>query len=324
MTHKVSYFIFLKTQNGEISIGECSPISGLSIDPINDFEQTLGRLCEAIENNIEKSIKLDLYPSIQFGLEQAKKGLKKGNQMFFSSPFVEGKKGIPINGLVWMGDFSFMNKQIRQKIEQGYKCIKIKIGAHNWKDERRLLSKLRDEYSKDDLEIRVDANGAFAIEDAPTKLKELKTLDIHSIEQPIPTGYWQEMAKLCENPELLPIALDEEIIGNKTKEEKRSLLTIIKPRYIIIKPSLLGGWGKSDEWINLAEELGIQWWVTSALESNVGLNAIAQWVATKNNSKVQGLGTGVLYTNNIPSTLEIIDTKLFYNPKNKWVWNNLL
>ena len=324
MHEKISYFIFLKNEERRISIGECSPILGLSIDPINDFEQTLSRVCRIIEtdNNEEPSF-LNKYPSILFGLEQAKKGLKNENQLFFPSSFTEGKAGIPINGLIWMGDFSFMNEQIEQKIQQDYRCIKIKIGAHDWNDECQLLTKLRKEYSKDDLEIRVDANGAFTIKDAPRKLEKLNALEIHSIEQPIPAGNWNEMTKLCKNPDLLPIALDEELIGDKTKEEKRALLTAIQPKYIILKPSLLGGWEKSNEWIMIAEELNIEWWATSALESNVGLNGIAQWVFSKNNSMAQGLGTGALYTNNIPSPLKIVDTKLVHDSKRKWKWNNL-
>ena len=174
MGEKTTYLLFLKDQKGKMSIGECSTIPGLSIDPVNDFEYTLDRLCLAIQTNDKESICLDQYPSISFGLEQAKRGLENENQLFNPSLFTNGKTGIPINGLIWMGDFSFINKQLRQKIRQGYRCIKIKIGAHHWNDEFELLTKLRREYSKDDLEVRVDANGAFTIKDAPDKLKKIK------------------------------------------------------------------------------------------------------------------------------------------------------
>ena len=222
----------------------------------------------------------------------------------WDTPFSRGEAGIPINGLIWMGDFNRMLAQIEKKMEAGFRCIKLKIGAINFEEELALLQHIRSHYSSKEIELRVDANGAFSPTDAMEKLKRLSELDLHSIEQPIRAGQWEEMARLTsESP--LPIALDEELIGYNTWEEKQRLLSAIRPQYIIIKPSLHGGLAGGEEWIAEAEKLNIGWWITSALESNIGLNAIAQWCATFQNPLPQGLGTGLLFTDNVEMPLEI-------------------
>ncbi|HSM64126.1 MAG TPA: o-succinylbenzoate synthase, partial [Gillisia sp.] len=227
---------------------------------------------------------------------------------------------IPINGLVWMGEKSFMKEQILSKIKDGFKCIKLKIGAIDFNSELDLLKFIRSEFSSEEIEIRVDANGAFSPEDALAKLKRLSQFNIHSIEQPIKQGQWEKMAKLCELTPI-PIALDEELIGITDVTKKLDLLQTIKPQYIIFKPSLIGGYRGTEEWLNLANEMSIGWWVTSALESNVGLNAISQWTFTKNSPLPQGLGTGGLYTNNFESPLEVKNGTIMYNPKTSWGFN---
>jgi mandelate racemase/muconate lactonizing protein len=212
-----------------------------------------------------------------------------------------------------MGSPDFMKAQIKEKLAQDFRCIKMKIGAIDFEEEYRILKALRNEFSASDIEIRVDANGAFQATEALRYLERLATLQLHSIEQPIRAGQWEAMAELCELTPL-PIALDEELIGIFTREEKQRLLREIQPQYIILKPSLIGGYSGSEEWITLAETLGIGWWVTSALESNIGLNAIAQWTYTLRNPMPQGLGTGTLYTNNIPFPLYVENGHLGFNP----------
>jgi L-alanine-DL-glutamate epimerase-like enolase superfamily enzyme len=240
----------------------------------------------------------------------------KGSKLLFPSIFTNGKTGIPINGLVWMGDKAFMQKQIREKIESNYHCIKLKIGALNFETELAIIKEIRREFSANEIEIRLDANGGFQPENALEKLKKLAVYDIHSIEQPIKQGLFEKMAQLCEQSPI-PIVLDEELIGIESAD-KEFVIAKIKPAYIILKPSLLGGFKQSEEWIRLAEKHHVKWWVTSALESNIGLNAIAQWTYTLQSALPQGLGTGQLYHNNIPSPLEISEAKLYYNPEMKW------
>ena len=257
---------------------------------------------------------LKTFPSIQFGVEQAFRSVVAPQWYeLFPSNFTKGKDAIPINGLIWMGSPDFMKEQIKEKLAQGFRCIKMKIGAIDFEEEYRILKALRNEFSASDIEIRVDANGAFQATEALRYLERLATLQLHSIEQPIRAGQWEAMAELCEQTPL-PIALDEELIGIFTREEKQRLLREIQPQYIILKPSLIGGYSGSEEWITLAETLGIGWWVTSALESNIGLNAIAQWTYTLRNPMPQGLGTGTLYTNNIPFPLYVENGHIGFNP----------
>ena len=240
--------------------------------------------------------------------------LNSKKHVLFPSDFTKGRKGIKINGLIWMGEIEFMRSQIKEKLKQGFSCLKLKIGTH-WEKEKQILEDLRKEYSADILELRVDANGAFSFQEAEVVLTELARLKIHSIEQPIRQGNWLQMKILCENTPI-PIALDEELIGVLNLEDKISLLQTIQPQYIILKPALIGGFKGSEEWIKIANEKNIGWWITSALESNIGLNAIAQWTFTLSNPLPQGLGTGELFTNNIPRSLEIKGEELWMSPAN--------
>lgn len=318
MSTKETWFLFIQ-DGSKTGIGECGILRGLSIDDCPDYEEKLKCVCENIHLGEQKLYdSLNEFPSIQMGLETAFLSLKAKNTFeLYPSKFTEGDALIPINGLVWMGDKEFMSLQIKEKIALGFKCIKMKIGAIDFETEMELLKGIRKEFSEKEIELRVDANGAFSPNEALEKLKRLSDLDLHSIEQPIKADQWQEMAKLCEQTPL-PIALDEELIGVFDESNKKKLLQTIKPQFIILKPSLIGGFRASDTWIELAENQNCGWWITSALESNVGLNAIAQYTFTKSSKLPQGLGTGSLYTNNIDAPLEVNNGFLKYNPKLKW------
>ena len=313
LTEKPTWLLTIE-HNGRRGIGECSPLPGLSIDDISDYERSkLLWTCAHISLG-KKALweQLKSYPSIQFGVEQAFLSLEAEQEgVLFPSPFTEGQVPIPINGLIWMGDKHYMQQQIREKLSQGFDCIKMKIGAIDFETEYQLLKNIRQEYAPSDIELRVDANGAFSPLEALEKLKRLSDLEIHSIEQPIRAGQYEQMARLCEASPL-PIALDEELIGVACPERKKEILQWIRPAYIILKPSLIGGYRGSEEWIDFAEKQGIGWWVTSALEGNVGLSAIAQWTYTLKNPLPQGLGTGSLYTNNFPSSLEVKNGGLWW------------
>lgn len=297
-------------------LGEVSIIPNLSIDNPNLIEAILDELCLNISKYSESfSNKLESFPAIKFALETALIDLKNGGKkLFFKSAFTEGRVGIPINGLIWMGDESFMREQMEQKILD-YPCVKMKIGAISFDREIAIIKWLRETYGYD-FELRVDANGAFSMDEVDQRLSVLHEYKIHSIEQPIRQGQWKRMANLCARSPL-PIVLDEELIGINTYEQKVLLLDTIKPQYIILKPSLIGGFHSSDEWISLAEQRGIGWWATSALESNIGLNAISQWCYTHNISMPQGLGTGSLYINNIDSPLYIEGGKIWHKSSSK-------
>lgn len=298
--------LFDDTNPSVIGKGEASIIENLSPDWNADYENQLQKVCHNVNIHVANNFSdLHLFPSIRFALESALMDLKNGGkEIYFPSDFTQGKSSILINGLVWMGSKDFMEQQIHEKIESGYSCLKLKIGAINFQDELDLIKSIRTKFSKNEIELRVDANGAFLVHDVLHKLDQLSKFDLHSIEQPIRQGQIEFMQKLCASTPL-PIALDEELIGVNTPDKKSELLSFIKPQYIILKPSLVGGFQSSDEWISLAEKNKINWWITSALESNIGLNAIAQYTFTKNNSMPQGLGTGQLYTNNFPSGLTI-------------------
>jgi len=315
---KETFFIILN-ENNSIGIGETGLFRGLSIDDMPNYEEKLSWVCKNINIGLQKLLsELINYPSIQFGLEQAFLSLNSNNKFeLFPSKFTKSEEAIPINGLVWMGDKSFMKSQIKDKLASGFSCIKMKIGAIDFDTEIELLTTIRKEFSSKEIELRVDANGAFLPENALEKLKALSELDLHSIEQPIKQGQLQEMAKLCEQTPL-PIALDEELIGVFSYEDKRKVIHTVNPQYIILKPSLVGGFAGSKEWVNLAEENNSGWWITSALESNIGLNAIAQFTYTLQNKLPQGLGTGSLFTNNIQSPLEVINGTLQYNKNLDW------
>lgn len=298
------------SQPGREGIGECAPLPNLSCDDLPHYEQLLSSLCqEAAQSGIDYE-RLRPYPSILFGLETAFRHFERGTASLWDTPFSRGEQGIPINGLIWMGSYTQMLSQIEAKMQAGFRCIKLKIGAIHFEEELSLLKIIRRHFSAKEIELRVDANGAFSPAEALEKLQRLSELDLHSIEQPIRAGQWDSMARLSQlSP--LPIALDEELIGVHSKSRKKELLETIHPQYIILKPSLHGGLRGSQEWIAAASQLGIGWWITSALESNIGLNAIAQWCATLHNPLPQGLGTGALFTDNIPMPLEVRGDELW-------------
>lgn len=318
MVQKETWFLCLEDQ-GRYGVGECGLLRGLSMDDVPGYEDRLGWLCRNIAMGPEALLPLLTdFPSIRFGLEQAFRSLAGQTPfLLYPSAFTGGSGSIPINGLIWMGEKEAMLAQIREKLEGGFRCLKLKIGALDFHTEISILKGIRDEYSVSDISLRVDANGAFTEEEAPEKLERLAAFQLHSIEQPIRQGNWQAMAVLCEKSPI-PIALDEELIGITTVAEKKQLLQRIRPQYLILKPSLLGGFKASEEWISLSEAVGTGWWVTSALESNIGLNAIAQWTFQLDNPLPQGLGTGGLFTNNFKSPLVVSGGCLSYDPKENW------
>lgn len=321
---KDSWLLFLEdTLSGKRGIGECGLLKGLSIDDVVDYEAKLTALCEDINNfSYWLNEGLTFFPSIHFGLEIALKDLEKnGSKILFPSDFTERAQPIPINGLIWMGQKSFMFEQIKSKLAMGFNCIKLKIGAIDFEEELNLLKYIRQQFSVQEIEIRVDANGAFSTKEALEKLKRLADYNLHSIEQPIQPKQWEAMAKICSLTPL-PIALDEELIGVFGRAEKQLLLDTIQPQYLIFKPSLIGGFKGTQEWIDLCKKSNTPWWITSALESNIGLNAIAQWTATLDNPMPQGLGTGQLYTNNLTTPLVVEKGGLYYKNNKKWedVW----
>jgi o-succinylbenzoate synthase len=318
MTEKETWFIILEN-NGKKGIGECGILRGLSIDDRPDFEEQLKWVCNNIhlgkdllwENLIE-------FPSIQFGIEMAFLSLQSEDSfLLFPSEFTKGEKSITINGLVWMGNPADMLLQIQEKIATGFSCIKLKIGAIDFEKELELLRYIRLNFTSHQIEIRVDANGAFDASMALDKLIQLSEFKLHSIEQPIAKKNTDSMSELCRNSPI-PVALDEELIGVFTLQEKENLLLKIMPQYLILKPSFIGGFRGTLEWIKLAKKHNIGWWITSALESNIGLNAIAQFTFLQNNSMPQGLGTGGLFTNNFDCPLEVCDGQLWYSDKE---WN---
>jgi o-succinylbenzoate synthase len=309
---KETYFIEI-FEDDKKGIGECALFRGLSFDDDDDYEAALEWACRNINLTLEE-LKEELinHPSIIFGIEQALLNLEHQGELYFPSDFTEGKDSIKINGLIWMGDADYMQSQIEEKLDLGFSCIKLKIGV-DWNSEKEVIKSLRQKFPKEKIELRVDANGAFSPKQAKVVLQELAELDIHSIEQPIQAGNWETMAELCRTTPT-PIALDEELIGVLNFESKKDLLREINPQYIILKPSLIGGFSGADEWIDLAEKQNIGWWITSALESNIGLNAIAQYTYTKNSPMPQGLGTGGLFTNNF-------ETSLYLEGENLWFSN---
>lgn len=311
-------------------VGECSTIPGLSPDPMNQYEAKLQEVCDAINHCVDpRTIDLSEFPSIRFGLEMALQELKialsentqlrlisqddflASPHLLFPSDFTKGSKGIAINGLIWMGDKAFMKMQIDKKLTEGNRCLKLKVGSLDFQTELSVIQDIRKQFSPDELELRLDANGAFTKENAAERLNTLAQYHIHSIEQPIRQGQYETMAELCQTSPIT-IALDEELISYPV-EQAEELLQKLRPAYIILKPSLLGGFAASQQWIDAAEKTGIKWWVTSALESNIGLNAIAQWTFTLNNPLPQGLGTGQIYKNNFLSPLYNKNSSLMFN-----------
>jgi len=321
MTHKETWFIVIENDHKK-GIGECGILRGLSCDDRPDYEEKLAWTCANIHLGVDSLWEaLIEFPSIQFGVEMAFKSLASENPfLLFPSAFTNGQKSIPINGLIWMGTEAFMKQQIEAKLAEGFHCLKLKIGAIDFEEEMKLLAFIRQNFTPEQVEIRVDANGAFDITDALIKLNQLSGFELHSIEQPIQKNNTDSMSELCKNSPI-PIALDEELIGVFSLEEKEQLLVKIKPQYVILKPSFVGGFRGANEWIMLAEKHHIKWWITSALESNVGLNAIAQWTFLKQNSIPQGLGTGGLYTNNFECPLEVLNGLLSFNRDKEFQFN---
>ncbi|MBU2060463.1 MAG: o-succinylbenzoate synthase [Bacteroidetes bacterium] len=318
LTQKETWFIVLESE-GKKGVGECGILRGLSVDDREDYEAKLQWTCENIHLGVSQLWDaLIEFPSIQFGVEMAFKSLASETPfLLFPSAFTSNEKSIVINGLVWMGEPEYMKHQIEEKLAQGFHCIKLKIGAIDFDKELALLRFIRENFSPEKVEIRVDANGAFSLNEALYKLSQISGFKLHSIEQPIRKNETDSMAELCRTTPL-PIALDEELIGVFNYEDKEALLLKVKPQYIILKPSFIGGFKGTDEWISLAEKHGIGWWITSALESNIGLNAIAQWTFLKQNTMPQGLGTGALYTNNFDCPLTVSQGQLWYNEKVNW------
>ena len=318
LTEKETWFIILE-QNGKKGVGECGLLRGLSIDDRPDYEEKLQWTCDNIGLGKDKLWKqLIEFPSIQFGVEMAFQSLASETPfVLFPSEFTSYEKSIPINGLVWMGNEAFMKQQIEEKIASGFHCIKLKIGALNFEKELGLLRFIRSHFNAVQIEIRLDANGAFDSNDALFKLNQLSEFKIHSIEQPIQRKQHDIMSELCKTSPI-PIALDEELIGVLGFEEKEKLLQKIQPQFIILKPSFIGGFRGARQWISLAQKYNIGWWITSALESNIGLNAIAQWTYIQSNEMPQGLGTGALYINNFDCPLEVTNGELWYDKNKNW------
>lgn len=324
-TTRQSYYVTLSDDNvpGSVGIGECATLPDLSCDamPPKEYERILKGFCDDLcqFGKIDKEA-MRPYPSMLFGLETAKRQLDNGGGIdLFNTPFGKGEEGITINGLIWMGTFDEMFQRLEAKLKAGFHCVKLKIGAIDFEKELRLIQHIRQHFSRKEVELRVDANGGFTPDDAMQRLEALAKYDIHSIEQPIRQHQWKEMARLCKNSPL-PIALDEELIGVNDLTEKNRLLDTIQPQYIILKPSLHGGISGTREWIKLAKERGIGSWMTSALESNIGLNAIAQLTADiygPHITMAQGLGTGQLFSDNIPMPLEIRGEQLWVNNTNR-------
>lgn len=306
-------------------IGEAALFPGHSREFPADVRTKLLELC-ADTSDWPQRVNGDLVnvPSVRFAVEQCLRDLEvSGSKLLFPSDFTLGRQGIPMNGLVWMGDKSEMRERIKEQLDAGFTCLKMKIGAIGIEAELSLLREVRKEFSPDVLSIRVDANGAFNNRNVGEVLAQLAELEVHSIEQPIAPGLYEVMADVCASSPV-PIALDEDLIGSNTREARVDLLELVKPRFIVIKPSLVGGWSAAREWRALAEERVIGWWITSALESSIGLNAIAQWTATQGVEVPQGLGTGAIYVDNIPSPLEMVRGELRYRPEKAWDLSRIL
>jgi o-succinylbenzoate synthase len=320
MTEKETFFIRIYDEQfpDVAGIGECAVFRGLGADDTPDYEARLAKVCADISRNGLSSLVLPDSSSIRFGVESAIADFHGGGQrMLWPTAWTAGHTTIPINGLVWMGTRERMMERIKEKISAGFRCVKLKIGGINFDEELGLLRYIRERYSSSQLELRLDANGAFSPENAMSHLQALAQYDIHSIEQPIRAGQPEAMSRICSTSPI-PVALDEELIGCRSTAEKIALLDEIRPQYIILKPSLCGGFAAAEEWVALAEERGIGWWATSALESDIGLNAIAQWCAKMRTVIPQGLGTGRLYTNNVVSPLRQVGDGLRYDTTGVW------
>ena len=329
LTEHVAYYLGLRAaaQPARVGWGEAAPLAGLSPDYGPDFEATIQAFCQQFNQAEYHSLTAAeaaalvpaSLPALRFALETAALDLNNGSRhQLYTNAFSQGRAGLPINGLVWMGDAAFMREQIRQKLAAGYACLKVKIGSLDWATELALLAEIRAEAGPAQLVLRVDANGAFAPAEALAKLTQLASFDIHSIEQPIAAGQWAALAQLCRASPV-PIALDEELIGLTDPGRQEELLDVVRPPYLVLKPTLLGGHAATRRWIALAEARGIAWWITSALESNIGLNAVAQLTGEYDvRGFAQGLGTGQLYDNNLAAPLSIRAGALHYDRAGRW------
>lgn len=319
LRQKSCWYILLRIDSGSTGLGEVSFIPGLSVEDPGEIEIQIDHICKLINRGeLDPAADLPALPGVQFALETALLDLKLGGKrILFPSAFTRGREGIRTNGLIWMGDLKTMKQQITEKMQKGFRVLKLKVGALEPDLELHLLRDIRGQYGPEELEIRLDANGAWTPEEALEKLNDFASLGIHSLEQAIAPGQFEAMRNLCvDSP--VPLALDEELIGITTRDQRAWLLQNIRPAYIILKPGLLGGFRIAQEWITLAEEAHIGWWVTSALESAVGLNAIAQWTASLEVRIPQGLGVGTLYSNNLASPLEMEKDRLWYRPEKRW------
>lgn len=326
LTYKDTYFVQIRdsVDPSRVGWGECALFKGLGSDDDPRYEAELSHACRTIGESepAEFLSKLGRWSSLRFGFETALQNL--AGWYDYPSSFVDGTYAITINGLVWMGDSETMLRRMEEKLKAGFKCIKLKIGAIDFDAELRLLAAVRSRYDRSQVELRVDANGAFTPQNALSKIERLARYDLHSIEQPLPAGHPAELARLCAvSP--VPVALDEELVACRvvTPDVVARLLDDIHPHYIVLKPSLVGGFAGASCWMHAAQERGIGWWITSALESNVGLAAIARYTASFHSEMPQGLGTGALYTNNIPSPLRLIGEKLSYDTHGVWHYPEL-
>lgn len=320
LNHEVYILALIDERNRDrIGLGECAPLAGLSLDDRSNFAEKLKEVCDAINTGtLPENLELADWPAIRFGLEAARLDFQnRGRRVLFDSEFTRGQRTVLINGLVAMSDVGAMLQQALAKIAAGFDCIKIKIGALNFEAECELLKEIRKRYPASKIQLRLDANGAFAADEALDKIMKLSAFVIHSIEQPIQRRQWQHMTRLCQRSPI-PIALDEELIGVPSVAEKQEMLKAIRPQFIVLKPTLLGGLAAAQEWIAVAERLNIGYWVTSALESNIGLNIISQWTATMPMNLHQGLGTGQLYAANFPSPLRVVNGQLAYSSQASW------
>ncbi|MEA3463445.1 MAG: o-succinylbenzoate synthase [Bacteroidota bacterium] len=324
LEQKPCWFIRLSSGKRATGLGEVSFIPGLSVEDEKEIEIQLDHVCKLISRGeMDPLQSLPALPGVQFALEMAVRDMERGGkQLLYPSEFTAGEAGIPTNGLIWMGSKPFMISQIREKMKLGFRVLKLKVGSLGFEEELDLLKWIRTEFGTADLEIRLDANGAWTPDEALKKMELLSPSWIHSIEQPIAPGQVEALAKLCRDA-AIPVALDEELIGISDPQERRALMEHVRPPYIILKPGLLGGFSVASEWIALAEKYRAGWWVTSALESNVGLNAIAQWTWQLEVSRPQGLGTGALYTNNIISPLQMSGDQLWHRPETSWDMNSI-
>lgn len=317
-THTTWYISLTHRATGKKTTGEAAPLVGLSIDDRPDFEQQLSQYCTWISEDSDlRELDFSAFPSIGFAVECALlQQQHKQDHVLFDTDFIRGK-GIPINGLVWMDNATNMLQQAGEKIDAGFTCVKFKVGALDFDEECRMIEAVRKRYTPFQLEIRLDANGAFKNDEALEQLQELARFGIHSIEQPVKAGQWDQMQEVCAKSPI-PVVLDEELIGVNVEQQGNAMLKHIRPAYIILKPTLVGGLAKSDQWIGITKQLTIGWWATSALESNIGLNAISQWVSGYPLILPQGLGTGSLYSNNVVSPLYIEAGKIYYSRTAVW------